>query len=394
MSSKTDIRILIVDDRREVSRVLRTSLELLNRGYLITDVPSGEEAMLEIQRVQFDLLIADYKLPGMTGAELIRRARKKTPGLQAIVITGHLTPKVESELNEVDILGIFEKPLDIEGFTNRVDEFLLGDQVIAGDGVHIKDEDLPPSEFDILAAAREIATLSAALGSEAAALVNRAGRIVSKDGNFSQAMCFPEIAVLLANNFTTTSEISTYIGEQPPSAMQYFANNWHDIYALTVSTDFFLVLVFPGGSQKQMGAVMRIGKPAAVRIGQLIYGEKAAEIVPDAEPSQAPPPVEEAPRMSLAQEIRMKKRAEEEARLQAELEETPPPPVFAELLEDNQADAPIDLDFDELDADLGNLEDMDSLWNESEIEASGTGSDALSIDEAIELGLISEDLSE
>jgi hypothetical protein len=298
---------------------------------------------------------------------LIRRARKKTPGLQAI-----------------------------EGFTNRVDEFLLGDQVVAGSdgGIHIKDEDLPPSEFDLLAAAREIATLSTALGSEAAALVNRAGRIVSKDGNFSQAMCFPEIAVLLANNFTTTSEISTYIGEQPPSAMQYFSNNWHDIYALTVSTDFFLVLVFPGGSQKQMGAVMRIGKPAAVRIGQLIYGEKAAEIVPDAEPAQAPLPIEEAPRMSLAQEIRMKKRAEEEARLQAELEETPPPPIFAELLEDNEGEAPIDLDFDALDADLGNLEDVDNLWDESEIEASGTGSDALSIDEAIELGLISEDLSE
>src|SRR5437868_4797949 len=128
MSSKTDIRILIVDDRREVSRVLRTSLELLNRGYLITDVPSGEEAMLEIQRVQFDLLIADYKLPGFTGAELINRARKKTPEIQAIVITGHLTPKIERELNEIGVLGVFEKPLDIEGFTNSVDEFLLGGQ--------------------------------------------------------------------------------------------------------------------------------------------------------------------------------------------------------------------------------------------------------------------------
>ena len=42
--SDKEFRILIVDDQREVARVLRTSLELLDRGYHIVDVPSAEEA--------------------------------------------------------------------------------------------------------------------------------------------------------------------------------------------------------------------------------------------------------------------------------------------------------------------------------------------------------------
>src|SRR5438045_3133731 len=112
MSSQHEARILIVDDRREQARVLRTSLELLNHGYLITDVPSGEEAILELTRFNFDLLITDYRLPGMTGVQLIKRAARMNPGIKTIVTTSQLLPAVERDLAGLDVLGIFEKPLD------------------------------------------------------------------------------------------------------------------------------------------------------------------------------------------------------------------------------------------------------------------------------------------
>src|SRR4051812_3257202 len=109
----SDVRILIVDDRREVARVLRTSLELLNQGYLITDVPSGEEAMLELGRIRFDLMVTDYRLPGMTGVELIKRARRRTPDLQVMVITGQSLNDVQRDLGDLSVVGLFAKPLDV-----------------------------------------------------------------------------------------------------------------------------------------------------------------------------------------------------------------------------------------------------------------------------------------
>src|SRR5574341_344375 len=130
MTSEREPRILIVDDRREVARVLRTSLELQNKGYLITDVPSGEEALLEIQRVQFDLMVTDFRLPGMSGPELIRRAQRRAPDLKFILITGHSISEVKSEIGDLSVVGIFEKPIDTSDFTAKVNETLLGEAEI------------------------------------------------------------------------------------------------------------------------------------------------------------------------------------------------------------------------------------------------------------------------
>ena len=67
--------ILLVDDQREVRRIMRASLEMLNRGYAIAEVPSGEEALLELARQRYDLLITDQRLPGLSGLELLGRVR-------------------------------------------------------------------------------------------------------------------------------------------------------------------------------------------------------------------------------------------------------------------------------------------------------------------------------
>jgi CheY-like chemotaxis protein len=394
MSPEPEYRILIVDDRRELARVLRTSLELLNHGYLITDVPSGEEAMLEMSRVKFDLIIADYRLPGMSGVELIKRARKRNPEIKEVVITGANLPEIQKDLDTIGVKDVFQKPLDVEGFTNRVDELLLG-QVSVVPMVRLPSQQdiiLPMESFNTAGTEREVSTLLMGLGCEAVALVNRTGRIVAKDGNFSDAMCFPEIAVLLANNFTTTTEISVYIGEQPPSAMHFYSNEWHDLFALTVSTDFFLVIVFPGGSQKHMGAVMRIGKSAAERLARVIYGEKeAATLVQHMTPTPEPTrPTAEPHRMSLAEEIRQERRQAEEAARLIPMEDEPVV-AFAELLEENNGET-IDLDFDALDADLESLDDLDNLWDESALAEQAAGTDSISIEEAMELGLISDDM--
>jgi CheY-like chemotaxis protein len=81
-------RVLIVDDQSEVRRLLRAGLVTLGPDIQVVDVPSGEEAILVISRQPFDLLIADVRLPGISGLELKTRARMHNPNLKLILITG------------------------------------------------------------------------------------------------------------------------------------------------------------------------------------------------------------------------------------------------------------------------------------------------------------------
>ena len=61
-------RILLVDDHRDILRLLHSTLDTLKNSDLqIFELLSGEEALLEASRKRIDLLVADYKLPGMSG---------------------------------------------------------------------------------------------------------------------------------------------------------------------------------------------------------------------------------------------------------------------------------------------------------------------------------------
>lgn len=405
MTSEREPRILIVDDRREVARVLRTTLELQNKGYRITDVPSGEEAMLEIQRVQFDLMVTDLRLPGISGPELIRRAAKRSPGMQFMVISGHTVSEVHRELGDLQVVGVFEKPLDTSAFAAEVNLVLLGETEVEESFV-AQAEGGFAAEIDLDAVSRVLDRLMTDLASRAVVFLNRSGKVLRRSGLIDESLRFSELAVLLANNFTTTAEISTYLGDCSSTAVHYYSGNWHDIYALSVSLDYFLVVVFPSGSQKQMGPVLRFGKGAVDRLAGFIqWTEDVSTAAPETTPrtldtgplilKKTGPlnkmPEEPKPMGALA-EARARaaaKRKEEEERVEEEVEIF----AFAELQQEESAEK-IELNLDDLDAGLGELDDLDNFWSGTGVDEAVAGTESLSIEEAMELGLIPKDLEE
>ena len=72
-------RILIVEDQREVSLLLRSALQTLEHDLEVVEIPSGEEAILDASRNKVDLLVTDYRLAGITGIELMRKVRSHRP---------------------------------------------------------------------------------------------------------------------------------------------------------------------------------------------------------------------------------------------------------------------------------------------------------------------------
>jgi CheY-like chemotaxis protein len=79
-------RILIVDDNKMGLSARRSVLEAV--GHKIATAASGPEALELFDGGAFDLVVTDYKMPKMTGVELITELRERSPALPIILISG------------------------------------------------------------------------------------------------------------------------------------------------------------------------------------------------------------------------------------------------------------------------------------------------------------------
>jgi nitrogen-specific signal transduction histidine kinase len=80
--------ILVVDDDALIA--MSTTAMLEDLGHVALEVSSGEKALKILSSgAQVDLVLTDYAMPGMTGADLARRIRKNHPGLPVLLATGY-----------------------------------------------------------------------------------------------------------------------------------------------------------------------------------------------------------------------------------------------------------------------------------------------------------------
>lgn len=394
MTDDREYRILIVDDQRDVARVLRASLELLDHGYVITDVPSAEEATLELSSRPFDMIITDYHLPGMTGTEFLARVRKRTPDIKAAIITGHAEAEVSKKLGDIEVIGIFEKPIDMEAFTKAVVTALHGDLLPARkpEKISAATEKGAVPAFDERPMALLLGSLQADLHAVSVALVSRSGKVLLKQGNTPEDLRFSELAVLLAYSFSTISEISTYLGDGASGAMHHYEGASHDIFTLSVGLHFFVTIVFPGGSQRQMGSVLRYGKATTAKmvetLGDAAYATdgKPGEKPPEEKAGAAmPEPAGEPPVEAISEPAAVAD--------QAGAVEQPEDQIDLDTLFAAETDEEVEvmeIDLSELDLALEGMGDADSFWESADLGAGDDDEDTMSLDEAMELGLMSD----
>jgi len=111
-------KILIVDDEPSIVSTLVDSLEAL--GYDSVGVSSAFEALAELDKVQFDLVITDIRMPEKTGIELLSDIKSKYNDLPVVIITGYpLAYPPEKAMSE-GADGYIPKPFRI----NQIDSLL------------------------------------------------------------------------------------------------------------------------------------------------------------------------------------------------------------------------------------------------------------------------------
>ncbi|HYF44355.1 MAG TPA: response regulator [Ramlibacter sp.] len=102
-------RILVVEDDADVRRVIVECLGLI--GYSVREAPNGTEGLAALRESTPDLLMVDYAMPDMTGAEVISKAREIVGNIPVILATGY------ADMAHVERLAgkpnILRKPFDI-----------------------------------------------------------------------------------------------------------------------------------------------------------------------------------------------------------------------------------------------------------------------------------------
>jgi DNA-binding NtrC family response regulator len=101
-----------VDDEIELVQAMAERLEL--RGFTARGVRSAREALEVLAETEFDVVVADVKMPRMSGIQLARRIRRKYPGAAVVLLTGHGSRRDAEEGERAGAVAYLAKPTDLD----------------------------------------------------------------------------------------------------------------------------------------------------------------------------------------------------------------------------------------------------------------------------------------
>ncbi|HKD09243.1 MAG TPA: sigma-54 dependent transcriptional regulator [Bryobacteraceae bacterium] len=104
--------ILVVDDEEHLRRVVQVQLQ--QHGYSADTAINGEEALAALRRSPYDLVLADMKMPGMSGLELLRQIKKDFAHIPVIILTAYGTIDTAVEAMRAGAFNYVTKPVHSE----------------------------------------------------------------------------------------------------------------------------------------------------------------------------------------------------------------------------------------------------------------------------------------
>lgn len=121
--------VLLVDDEQSMREFLRILLE--KEGFQTVTADNGENALKALQQESFDLLISDIRMPGMSGLELLGKAREMGINLPAIFITAFASPEDAVLAMKHGAYDYITKPFKIDEIKTIIRSAIAGNRTAA-----------------------------------------------------------------------------------------------------------------------------------------------------------------------------------------------------------------------------------------------------------------------
>jgi DNA-binding NtrC family response regulator len=114
----SNYRVLVVDDDHYSRLMLKKALE--HQGYVVTLCSSGQEALQCLKNDQFDLIITDLIMEGISGIDLLKEVKKSGNDIATILLTGHASVETAIEAVRLGANDYMLKPINLEELQIRV----------------------------------------------------------------------------------------------------------------------------------------------------------------------------------------------------------------------------------------------------------------------------------
>ncbi len=296
----TSYRVLIVDDQREISRLLRSALETLHHELEVVEAPSGEEAILVASRKKVDLLVADYRLPGISGVELMKKIRARIPEVKVILITGMADPKIRDEIQKIGADASFIKPVPMADFLDSVERSLGLTRTI------LPSEPLVEKPEDRKTLSNLMANLRKELDASGVALLSERGRIMAQAGELPDQNMEVTLTSALMAIFSAAQKVSRFVSQSPSTGAHLFQGEQTDLVFVPVGALHAVLAAGAGiGSPENMSRTLHAIQAAQAELDRAlrsmgVTGPLAPETVARIEADAKKALVDEAPADELS----------------------------------------------------------------------------------------------
>jgi len=105
-------RVLVVEDSRSVRIALLDALTAA--GFEAIGLGDATEALDALARRRFDVVLADYQLPGMSGLELLAALRGTDADFPLILYSALMTPELARQAKDFGVTAVLEKPVSLD----------------------------------------------------------------------------------------------------------------------------------------------------------------------------------------------------------------------------------------------------------------------------------------
>jgi DNA-binding NarL/FixJ family response regulator len=373
-------RIVVVDPSDEVAGIVRGAMSLLDRPYILVEVPTADDALAELSNSQVDLLITAFTLAGQTGLEVASRAIRESASTFIIVLADADDPEVDSKTLENAPYTYLVRPVG-EPFLRVLRIGLDGEAAVsvqetaATPGSSSMDiGPIPQLNMEVIT--RDLTQIMIDTGASGIMVADRMGRVAMSEGSANYYDFNKEVvAALLAPSVARTADLRDVTGGHAWT-LQYYNGDNLDIYLFALGVHYYMILIFDAA------------KRSAATFGSVIsYGRRKAENIIDELGDDAW--TFRRTTSLITQSMPVVETRETEVDV---LDATEPEPEAPQRPPELQLDPVEDIDAELLFSQDVNEDDFDALFGDDDVNESSfmSGNDIVSFDDAMDMGILDQ----